>query len=243
MTWLIKAACRSGRKKENLLRSLFELRKLNGSHLFLWGNPDKWTHFCVTGRREYHTVIVKEGERGCVRIRWLCLWVSSGPPVGQHVSAPAASLSQAVISTYHSDRPAREDTGTHNPQSGLPLLHFNIQHCSASPLFSFGVETCQELQSQQSWADFSSELLQLQQRGFEASRATARPGKSHFSNCRVCWTSAPNGTMWYVEGSWENKEINFGQLQGNTLVKNQNLCYWYLGKKRRRDSWAQQRDD
>lgn len=33
--------------------------------------------------------------------------------------------------------------------------------------------------------------------------------------------------MWYVEGSWENKEINFGQLRGNTLVENQNLSYWY----------------
>lgn len=73
-------------------------------------------------------------------MRWRRVCVSSGLLVGQHVSAPAASLSQAVISKYQRAQPAREDTGTHNPHSGLPLLHFNIQHSSASPLFSFGSE-------------------------------------------------------------------------------------------------------
>lgn len=82
--------------QENIC-DLFQLRKLDTSH------PSEHI-FCV----------------------YVCLCVSSGRLVGQHVSAPAVSLSQAVISTYHSDRPESEDTGTHNPHSGFPLLHFNI---------------------------------------------------------------------------------------------------------------------
>lgn len=128
----------------------------------------------------------------CVYV--VCVCVSSGPRVGQHVSAPAARLSQAVISTYHSDRPARADTGTHNPRCGPPLPHVNIQHRAARPLFSFGpglVRSHGASNRRVSPASFSNcnkgvlRLLGL----------TARPGKSHFSNCRVCETSAPSSTM------------------------------------------------
>lgn len=121
-----------------------------------------------------------------------CVCVSSGPPLGQRVSAPAASLSQAVINTYQSGRPVREDTGTHNPHSGSSTFYHSTLLCLA--IVFLWRTARQELQSQQS-ACFSSELLQLQQRGFEASRDTARPGEGQLSNCRVCSTSAPNSTM------------------------------------------------
>lgn len=110
--------------------SFCQLRKLNASLTAFLSN---WE----TRRYSY----CKE-ERGYVFIRWLCVsvCVSLGPPVGQHVSAPAVSLSQAVISTYHRNLPAKEDTGTHNAHSGLPLLHLNVQLSYASPLFSFGLQ-------------------------------------------------------------------------------------------------------
>lgn len=114
---------------------------------------------------------------------YTCMFVSSGAPVGQHVSAPAESLSKAVISTYHSNWPVREDTGTHNPHSRLPLLH--IQHSSAAPLFSFGLElvgNCRANKWQISPASFSN----CNKRGSEAYRVAVRPGKSQYSNCRVC---------------------------------------------------------
>lgn len=37
LKWLIKAACRNDKKKE------YRLSWGNASHLFFWGNPDKWT--------------------------------------------------------------------------------------------------------------------------------------------------------------------------------------------------------
>lgn len=76
----------------------------------------------------------------------LCLsvCVSSGRLVGQHVSAPALSLSQAVISTYHSERPEREDMGTHNPHSVFFFFASStLEHStllSDFPLFSLGCE-------------------------------------------------------------------------------------------------------
>lgn len=73
----------------------------------------------------------------------LSVCVSSGRLVGQHVSAPALSLSQAVISTYHSERPEREDMGTHNPHSVFFFASSTLEHStllSDFPLFSFGCE-------------------------------------------------------------------------------------------------------
>lgn len=122
-----------------------------------------------------------------------CVCVCSGPPVGQHVSAPAASLSQTVISTYHSDRPAREDTGTHNPRSALPV-HFNIQHSSASSLFFFGselVRNCRANNWRISPASFSNcnkgvlRLLELRR----------DPGKDSFQIAGYVRPSAPSSTM------------------------------------------------
>lgn len=106
-----------------------------------------------------------------------CVCVSSGPPVGQHVSAPAASLSQAVISTYRSDRPAKEDTGTHNPHSGLPLLHLNVQHSSASPLFSFGLQLVRSCRannrvSPASFSNCNKGVLRLLERRRDPGKAT-----------------------------------------------------------------------
>lgn len=49
-------------------------------------------------------------------ITYVCVFVSlQAVWSGQHFSAPAASSSRAVITTYQRDRPARVDTGTHNP--------------------------------------------------------------------------------------------------------------------------------
>lgn len=178
---------------------------------------------------------------GCVRIQsWrVCLSLQALQSVGVSLLQQRASL-RHIISTYHSDRPAREDTGTHNPHSGSASCTLYHSTLICFSIVFLWLRTCQELQSQQS-AHFYSELLQLQQRGFEASRATSRPRKSQFSNCRVCFKSAPNSTMWYVEGSWENKEINFGNCNGILGLKTKTLARGAQTKieKRTRDCWVQ----
>lgn len=152
--------------EENLV-SFCQLRKLNAS---LTAFQSNWE------TRRYSDC--KE-ESGYVFIRWLCVsvCVSSGHPVGQHVSAPAVSLSQAVISTYHSNRPAKEDTGTHNPHSGLPLLHLNVQHSSASPLFSFGLQLVRSCRannrvSPASFSNCNKGVLRLLERRRDPGKAT-----------------------------------------------------------------------
>lgn len=98
---------------------------------------------------------------------------------GQHVSAPAAILSQAVISTYQGGRPAAANTGTCNPRCGSASLNFNVQHSSAASLFSFGsdpVRSCRANKQHISPASFSScskEVLRLP-------KLRQNPGKAGF---------------------------------------------------------------
>jgi len=144
--------------------------------------------------------------------------VSSGRPVSQHVSAPAASLSQAVISTYHSDRPAREDTGTYNPHSetAFSTLHPSTLLCLS--IVFLWLRNCQGLQSQQSVL-FCCELLLFQQRGFEASWATERPGKASFQIAGYVPTqrqTAQCDTLKEVE----KIKINSDSCRRNALVEN-----------------------
>lgn len=143
--------------------------------------------------------MLSKGVCGSVLIQSFSL--SSGRPVGQHVSAPAASLFQAVISTYHSDRPAREDTGTYNPYSGsassttppfntpLPL------HCF--PVVYKSLATAERT---------VSVLLQ-------------RPGKSTISTGWQRSNSAPSTAMWSIKRNEENKEINFSSCQRTCEAK------------------------
>ena len=52
----------------------------------------------------------------------MCLLRPSGQ-ISTSLLRQLPSLSQAVFSTYHRGRPAREDTGTHNPLSAI-ICHF-----------------------------------------------------------------------------------------------------------------------
>lgn len=109
---------------------------------------------------------------------------------------PIASLSRAVISTYHSDRTPTEDTGTYNPHSGT-LFHtllsntpFPLLHCFSLSHNDWRVHGGGVLASPVSFSGCNK-------RSAEASGKTAGPGKDEFYSRRRLFSTSntQNGTM------------------------------------------------
>lgn len=141
-----------------------------------------------------------------------------GSLAGQHVSAPALSMSQAVISTYHSDQAVTENTGSHNPHAGAASAALPR---SALCCFIVLLWLTTATSTNSVFLHRASPIATKRFWGFSDYDETR---EKTLLNCWVCWTSAPSSPMWYDEGNYENKEINLGELWGNTLVKNQNLA-------------------